>query len=250
MDLLSVARRAHRPRPLSVVGRSRSSVARRRNSPPPVAPLLEWCPGIAPDADLATGAAWRRYGSGLVLSKRKGHVGMYFGGSGSLWRTGLPFSALSDLSGGLSLYFVADRTANPSFAGLLTFSNGTSSERIYLAWAGGSASISAGLTDGGAAAYDTSAPALGLDTIGVVGMHALYGPTNAQVGAYVDGSGANYTAAAENDPSGLDRVCLGGLVHSVPTSPFTGWGFHAFAHPGPPSDEVVEWLSWLYPELA
>lgn len=182
---------------------------------PPGTVLFDWDPSYSTTVDKEGGIALSWVGDDLGTEVTRGKTCVNFDGVSHLVSSESPFAALSDLTGGVSIYVVCERLDHTGFQAFFSMSNGTSGERIYVSGSSVSNSIAVGKTDAFTSTFDADS-VLPENEPAVVSGHL----TTTEAAIKKNGAGAS--AAAAGDPSGLNRVSIGSLIHSAGISFFIG----------------------------
>lgn len=226
---------------------------RRRGTPRPPNPgavLFDWDPAWNPYADRVGGLAGVPTGTAPTRSVTNGLLGMTFGGAGCLQFAGAPFAALSDLTGGVSMYVVCERTdAAVAQDGLICLddNDGTTSSANHLigTWDGGDTVSCLAYDGAGVSTIDSQAGAT-RNATQILSYHAT---TTART-AKINGTGSAEASGTTRDPGSLSRVTVGAytlFVASGAISYFTGAIYRVLICEGAYDADVLTYLQTLYP---
>lgn len=176
--------------------------------------LFDFDPAKSTTEDVIRGISASQVGTGFSLETARGNVCTVFDGAGALVFDGAPFSALSDLTGGVSIYAVCERTdVSASADGVVHIDDASagSGEHVLASNWNGNDTLSVLSYEASGAKFDTGSP-LVRNQVSVLSGHI----TTTSIDAKIDGAGSP-TAIAATDPSGLDRVVIGN--QSIATDP-------------------------------
>ena len=181
---------------------------------------------------------------GVVLSKGPtGHYGAEF--SGSNYLTGAsPFAALSDLTGGVSIYAVCERTdavVNSQCALSIDEAAGAASTNEIAVVQVGNDPVVAYTYGAGAGSFNIGAVAP-RDVVNVLSGHITTTTVEARLGGYSAGS-----SATTHDPASLDRLLIGAnSIFGFISSFWTGRIYRVVVKEGPFEQAFSDYLSSLY----
>ena len=245
-------------RPGLLVGWDPASLARPRETydpfreaiSPSFAAIFDWNPAVSLYVDQVGGIAFAASGTAPVLASSGGLPCVSFDGAGALVATSSPFAALSDLSGGVSIYVVAERTdAAATAKALLGIGRDTGTtdnfDIVSAAWNATNVSLNVYDSAGGATLDTTTDP--GRNTVSVLSLHAT---TTART-AKLNGVGAAEASGATRDPAGMDFFSIGAslLFSASPpllTVAFPGRIYRVLICEGAYDAAVLAYLQGLY----
>ena len=211
--------------------------------------LLDWDPHYSLSSERVSSIQFEQSGSGSItrVLQANGRYAGVFPGTAGLVATSSPFAALSDLSGGVSIYVVCERTdAGGTFATMLGANNtasGNNINAIQVQWtnANALACYSAGPTGG---YQNDTESGLALDTVTVASAHI----TTTSRTSRIDGSGTASATTTSADPAGLGRVVLGAQAAGLETisTYFTGAIYRVIVAEGAYDADLMTLLLGLY----
>lgn len=221
--------------------------------------LFDFDPGRSVSHDVDGGMRLAPGGSNPVAFEvHNGFRCLVTDGTNYLLGSASPFAALSDLTGGVSIYVVAERTDAGSGAvspmGINERGSASGANALHMGWNGlsGGASTLTALSANSAAATqsDVSDGVLGLNVVHSLSMHLTTTSRTAKTEGY---GGASATATA-NDPADLDQIVIGaGLLYAAadasPLGHFTGRIYRVIVREGPFSQAIADYLANLYKPL-
>ena len=209
--------------------------------------LSDWDPSFSYTVDRTAALVYAESGTGISRVKVGGNWCAEFDGAGALASASSPFAALSDLSGGVSVYVVADRT-NVAASQLGVFSLDdtantptTLSSTILGVWNNASQLSSVSVYDpSGVATSDSQAV-----TTGAVRVLSYHATTTART-AKVDGTGEAETSGTERSPASIDRVTIGAYATIGYAQPFVGRIYRVLICEGAYNADVTAYLQGIY----
>lgn len=227
----------------------------RRDSRAPKPPasfnvLSDWDPAYSLYADRVAPISYAPVGTAPTREKVDGIWCGVFGGAGALVGSGAPFAALADLTGGVSIYVVAERTDDGTGQdGLVWFDDddGTTSNanQLGITWNGPGTGATMYAYDGAAgASFDSGSSIIALNTVEFVSGHAT---TTART-IRASGVGTAEASGTTRDPGSLTRVLIGAnaLFSATQGSYFTGRYRRKLTCEGPYNAAVLAYLQALY----
>lgn len=172
--------------------------------------LFDWDPSFNPYLDRAGGIALTN--SGVTFGVQRGQVCGVFDGSSYLYSSEAPFAALSDLTGGASIYVVCERTdaaADAAYMIGIDQAAGAAQRNDIALGCNSDNSISLAVSDDGGQELDTQAASASTDRnqINFLSGHLTTSTLTARVAG--TSSGSTTVASAPHDPASLDRVTIG-----------------------------------------
>lgn len=225
-----------------------------RGAPPPPSPstvLFDWDPSVDLYRDRVGGIEFTVGAGTPTLAVAHGQPCAQFNGGSHLVSTEAPFAALSDLTGGCTIYVVSERTDAGAAGSAACFSIDDSTEVTTsldcLGWYHVSTNDALVAMSGDDAAGETAVASFG--NRNMITCNAMTA-TTALIGQYVDRRLAASTvpAVTPHDPSGLDRCVIGatGLFGSAIVGYWTGNVFRILVCEGGYDQDIQDYLMNTY----
>lgn len=212
--------------------------------------LSDWDPSFSYTVDRTAALTYAESGTGFSRVKVGGNWCAEFDGSGALVASGAPFTTLSDLTGGVSIYVVAERTDVAATAkALLGIGRDTGTidnfDIVSAAWNSTNVSVNVYDAAGGATLDTTTDP--GRNTVAVLSLHAT---TTART-AKLDGVGTAEASGTTRDPAGMDFFSIGASLLFSASPPllsvaFPGRIYRVLVCEGAYDADVLTYLAGLY----